>query len=78
MPVVQLFDETPGQFIIEVRKEHMREVTDMFRGLSCTPLGQTVPAHRRLRVFADADKALVDEDLAELKALWKGGLAKWY
>jgi phosphoribosylformylglycinamidine synthase II len=77
-PVVQLFDETPGQFIIEVKKEHMREVTDMFRGLSCTPLGQTVANHRRLRVFIDADKALVDEDLAELKALWKNGLARWY
>jgi len=77
-PVVQLFDETPGQFIIEVRKEHMREVTDAFRGLPCTPLGQTVASHRKLRVFIDADKSLVDEDLAELKALWKGGLAQWY
>jgi phosphoribosylformylglycinamidine synthase subunit PurSL len=77
-PVVQLFDETPGQFIIEVRKEHMREVTDAFRGLPCTPLGQTVAAHRRLRVFADADKSLVDEDLRELKQIWKSGLAKWY
>ena len=77
-PVVQLFDETPGQFIIEVKKEHTRDLTDIFRGLPCTPLGQTTAAHKRMRVFIDAEKSLLDEDLAELKSLWKNGLAKYY
>ena len=49
-----------------------------FRGLAFTPIGQTTDKHRRLQVFTDADRRVLDEDLAELKALWKGGLAKWY
>ena len=77
-PVVQLFDETPGQFIIEVAKENVKAVQAAFHGVSFTHLGHTTKTHRRLQVAADVDKLLIDEDLAELKALWKGGLAKWY
>ncbi len=56
----------------------MKAVQAAFHGVSFTHLGHTTKTPRRLQVAADVDKLLIDEDLAELKALWKGGLARWY
>lgn len=74
---VQLFGESPGRFIIEVKAEHVEQVRRLFEDLPCVVLGHTVAAHRRL-VIRSTGGFLLDEDLAELKAIWKNGLAEWY
>ena len=77
-PVVQLFEERPGQFIIEVTSENVNGVQAACQGMSFTRLGHTTKTHRPLQVATDVDKLLINQDPAELKALSKGGLAKWY
>jgi phosphoribosylformylglycinamidine synthase len=77
----QLFNETPGQFVIEVPAESLSAVTDIFQkhgGLHCRHLGTTTAAHQNLTIKYPDGATVLDEDLASLKALWKGGLAKWY
>ncbi len=72
-----LFNETPGQIVIEVSPENLVAVSGRFAGLPIRLLGQSTDAHRKLSVRREG-VVVLDEELAELKALWKGGLAKWY
>jgi phosphoribosylformylglycinamidine synthase len=76
--IAQLFDETPGRFVIEVAKENLKDVEAAFRALPLAHVAHTTDTHRRLQVATGSGELVLDEDLAELKALWKGGLAKWY
>ena len=72
-----LFNETPAQFVMEVAPEHVAGVRAAFAGLPLTELGGATGGHARLVVKRDG-AVLVDEPIAELKAIWKGGLARWY
>jgi len=74
---VALFNETPGQIVMEVSPAHAAAVKAAFAGLPIQELGHATPAHASLKVTQNG-RSLIDEEIAALKALWKGGLARWY
>ena len=75
--MVQLFSETPSRFVLEVPAEDLESVQELFSGLPMAVLGSTTRAHRRL-VIRQGAGLLIDEPLADLKSIWKDGLAAWY
>jgi phosphoribosylformylglycinamidine synthase subunit PurSL len=76
-PMVQLFNETPARFVMEVRPADLEAMQEIFEGQPLSVLGTTTGAHRRL-VITHTGQPLVDEALTELKSIWQGGLAAWY
>ena len=75
--MVQLFSESPARFVLEVPAEDLKNVQELFAGQPCAVLGSTTGAHRRLVIRQGAGLVL-DESIADLKSIWKGGLAAWY
>ena len=75
--MVQLFSESPARFVMEVPAEDLKNVQELFAGQPCAVLGSTTGAHRRLVIRQGAGLVL-DESIADLKSIWKGGLAAWY
>ncbi len=63
-----LFSESNTRFLTEVRKENATEFAELFDGLPCARIGQTV-RDKRLKVFAD-DRKLVDLPLLILRKKW--------
>lgn len=78
-PAADLFTEPPGCFLVEVDPAQRDAFAQHFasRGVPCQPVGQTTASHQNLIVRSQGAPVL-NEPLAELKALWKGGLAGWY
>ncbi|MDB6071617.1 MAG: fgam synth ii: phosphoribosylformylglycinamidine synthase ii [Verrucomicrobiales bacterium] len=74
---VQLFSETPARFVLEIAPADLESLQEIFAGQPLTVLGSTTPAHRRL-VLTQGTQALLDEPIADLKSIWKSGLAAWY
>lgn len=74
---VALFNETPGQIVIEVSPANAAAVKAAFAGLPIQELGHATAAHASLKVTQNG-RTLIDEEIAALKALWKGRLARWY
>lgn len=74
---VALFNETPGQFVMEVEPGKVAALRASFAGLPLAEIGRTVADGDRLRVSVGGKECL-DEPLPELKSIWKGGLARWY
>jgi phosphoribosylformylglycinamidine (FGAM) synthase-like enzyme len=72
-----LFNETPGQFVVETLRENVQRVAALFPESAVKVIGHTTGRHARM-VIRKGDAIVLNESLAELKALWKGGLAKWY
>jgi phosphoribosylformylglycinamidine synthase len=72
-----LFNESPGQIVIEVPPDHLESVRARFAGQPFAVIGKANAAHTNLTVHQKGTP-LLNEDLTSLKALWKGGLAKWY
>jgi phosphoribosylformylglycinamidine synthase len=72
-----LFNESPGQIVIEVSPDHLESVSARFSGQPFAVIGKASAAHTNLTVHQKGTP-LLNEDLTSLKALWKSGLAKWY
>lgn len=72
-----LFNETPGQIVIEVDPENTAAVRAAFAGLPFSEIGNSTASNRNL-VVRRGGQIFINEDITGLKALWKGGLAKWY
>lgn len=78
----ELFSEAPARFVLEVRPADVESLQEIFANHAFTVLGHTTSAHRRLKIAASGGNGngslLLDADIAELKAIWKNGLAAWY
>lgn len=72
-----LFGESPSRLVVEVAPEHLSKLADLFEGLPFAALGRATSAHANLRIEWGKE-TLVNEPLAELKSLWKTGLARYY
>ena len=72
-----LFTEAPGRLIAEVEPGVVEHVRSFFPIDTFRILGRATPSHRRLRIRRDRH-AVIDEDLAELKSLWKQPLRQYY
>ncbi|HWB04998.1 MAG TPA: phosphoribosylformylglycinamidine synthase subunit PurL [Verrucomicrobiales bacterium] len=72
-----LFNETPGQIVIEVSPANLEALRSRFADMSFAVLGHATARHRNLTV-SKAGAPVLSEDVGGLKALWKGGLAQWY
>ncbi|MCI0641577.1 MAG: phosphoribosylformylglycinamidine synthase subunit PurL [Gemmataceae bacterium] len=73
--VVLLFSESPTRFVLEVRPDHIEELSNLFDGLPCRRLGQTVK-EARLRIAGANGEWLIWTPLAELKESWQKTL-RW-
>ncbi len=71
--VAALFNEAPGQLIVEVAPEH----SDAFPVAGARRIGRATAAHTNLRI-AHGGATVIDEPVAELKTLWKNGLTPYY
>jgi phosphoribosylformylglycinamidine synthase len=72
-----LFGESPSRLVIEVAPEHLAKVADLFEGLPFAALGRATTTHANLHIEWGKE-TLVNEPLADLKSLWKTGLARYY
>jgi phosphoribosylformylglycinamidine synthase len=72
-----LFGESPSRLVIEVAPENLAKVADLFEGLPFAALGRATTAHANLHIEWGKE-TLVNEPLADLKSLWKTGLARYY
>ena len=73
----RLFGEAPSRFLIEVSQGNVDALTAHFNGCDFAVVGKTDGQLRHLRVMR-GDETLIDEDLSELKDLWKNGLTPYY
>ncbi|MGI8602798.1 MAG: phosphoribosylformylglycinamidine synthase subunit PurL [Verrucomicrobiales bacterium] len=75
-----LFAETPGRLLAEVSSSKVQALANLMQvhGLAHAVqiIGHACANHSRLRITQDA--LVVDEDIAELKNIWKSTLAKYY
>ncbi len=72
-----LYHEGTGRIVVEVAADKAEEFAATFAGLPLRRLGQTTADHTRL-VVHHRGEAVVEEDLAALKSLWKEPLGRWY
>jgi phosphoribosylformylglycinamidine synthase subunit PurSL len=72
-----LFSESTGRLLIEVDAENATAAIAHFEGLPCQQIGVASEAHRALRITR-AGESIIDEDLSQLKSLWKNGLTAYY
>lgn len=72
----QLFNEGPGQFVIEVTAADLAAVQSAF-GDAATVLGKSTDAHANL-VITQGDTTLIESSLADLKQTWKTSLTPYY
>lgn len=73
---ILLFSESPSRFLLEVKTEHMAELSELFGGLPLGRLGEVVghtsehPAPR-LHITGLASTPVVDAPLSDLKSAWQ-------
>jgi len=72
-----LFGESPGRVILEVAPARLGALSDHFAGLPFAALGRAVSGGESIRI-SWGEEVLLEESLAELKAIWKKGLAQFY
>ncbi|MFT5410999.1 MAG: phosphoribosylformylglycinamidine (FGAM) synthase-like enzyme, partial [Verrucomicrobiales bacterium] len=75
--VAKLFNEAPSRFLIEVRQSNVEALQAQFKGCPFAVIGKTDGQLRHLKIMR-GDNTLIDEDLSELKDLWKHGLTPYY
>jgi phosphoribosylformylglycinamidine synthase len=68
-----LFNESPGQIVLEVPVAARDEVLTRFKGLPARVIGKTRSGAGRLRIGDE-----LDEPVSSLKAIWKAPLAAHY
>jgi phosphoribosylformylglycinamidine synthase len=73
LDAVDLFNEAPGQIVIEVTPEVAQAVESRFATHGVKRLGVTASGRGRLKIGS-----AVDEEIATLKAIWKAPLAAHY
>lgn len=71
----ELFSESPGRFLVEMSRENLQAAKELLPNLQV--VGRSTADHTRLRIHRQG-ALLIDEDLTELKALWKNGLTPYY
>jgi phosphoribosylformylglycinamidine synthase len=72
---VLLFSESTTRFIAEVRPDNSRDFENLFSGLPCRRIGQTVK-DQRLRIAGVSGEWRVWRSLSELKEAWQKPL-RW-
>lgn len=72
-----LFGESPSRLILEIAPTDFDKVADLFDGLPFAALGRATSSHANLRIEWGKE-ILLDEALADLKAIWKKSLARYY
>ena len=72
-----LFSEAPSRILIEVSQANVDALAAHFEGCAFAVVGKTDGQLRHLRVTR-GDETLIDEELSELKHLWKNGLTPYY
>ncbi len=70
----RLFSESTGRIVFEVAAEDAGEV----EGAGFVVIGETVAEEVPRLVVESGERKVIDEDLEELKALWKNGLKPYY
>ncbi len=73
----RLFGEAPSRILIEVSQANVDALAAHFDGCAFAVVGKTDGQLRHLRVMR-GEETLIDEDLSELKDLWKNGLTPYY
>ena len=73
----KLFSEAPSRILIEVAEADVSALATHFEGSAFAVVGRTDGDTRRLKITRGGE-ALLDEDLSELKDLWKNGLTPYY
>lgn len=68
-----LYAETPSRILLEVRPEKERDVARLLRGLPARRIGETI-ANPILKIKGLDGSVLLEESLAQLKALWQAAL----
>ncbi|OQB74143.1 MAG: Phosphoribosylformylglycinamidine synthase 2 [candidate division TA06 bacterium ADurb.Bin131] len=71
-PVVVLFSESQGRFIVEVDESCVDRFEKLFQNLPCACIGRIIPAFY-LKVFS-GDNQLLNVDGEEIKQNWRGAL----
>ncbi|MGI9243854.1 MAG: phosphoribosylformylglycinamidine synthase subunit PurL [Verrucomicrobiales bacterium] len=73
----RLFSEAPSRILIEVSQGNVDALAAHFEGCAFAVVGKTDGQLRHLRVVR-GEETLIDEDLSDLKDLWKNGLTPYY
>jgi phosphoribosylformylglycinamidine synthase len=73
LDAIDLFNEGPGQIVLEVSPGNADALERCFRDLGVKRLGATAPGSGRLRIGT-----AIDEEIGALKATWKAPLAAHY
>jgi phosphoribosylformylglycinamidine synthase len=76
-----LFSESPSRFLLEVRPEHVSDLTGLFGGLPLGRLGTVAgggphPDQPRLTVMGMNSSPVIDATVSDLKATWQQPL-RW-
>jgi phosphoribosylformylglycinamidine synthase len=74
-PAISLFSESPGRILVET--EEPENLAQIYRGAGIAIVGKTVSDHRQLRVIQSGE-TILEEEISELKSLWKNGLTPYY
>ncbi len=72
-----LFGETPGRLLVEVATGDVQALLESFAGKAIAQIGTTSKEHACLKISFEGN-ALIDENLNELKEIWKNGLTPYY
>jgi phosphoribosylformylglycinamidine (FGAM) synthase-like enzyme len=73
LDAIDLFNEAPGQIVIEVPLASADAILARFKEIGVKRLGTTAVGSGRLRIGS-----MVDESISTLKAIWKAPLAAHY
>ena len=73
----RLFGECGGRIVFEFDPARTNEIRRHFAGLPFGIIGSTTDEHRELRVDAGS-RVLLEENISEIKAIWKNGLTPYY
>ena len=74
--IAMLFGESPGRLILEIAPSHFSMVEALFSGQAFGKIGKATADHKNLSVEWGKE-ILLDESIADLKAIWKNGLAPY-
>jgi len=71
-PVVALFSESQGRFIVEVDQTCIDKFEKLFKGLPCAYIGRVIPDFS-LKIFY-GDAVILDLDGEQIKQKWSGAI----
>ena len=71
-----LFSETPSRYLLEIAPWRFDDVRSLLNGIPAADIG-SVTASKRLRATDGEGGIVLDEDVDELAALFRSGLARY-